>query len=102
MNRYDASGRRTEHIPEREERKAPSPLPPQTAEERGGGRDEQAKKDRPVRLKKLSCVPDGLLSRLDPGRWETEDLLIMAILWLLYRESGEEELLIALAAYLFL
>ena len=32
---------------------------------------------------------------------ETEDLLVLAVLWLLYRDSGDKELLIALAAYLF-
>ncbi len=45
---------------------------------------------------------DGILARLDPGRLETEDLLVLAILWLLYRESGDRELLIAMGAYLFL
>ena len=43
-----------------------------------------------------------LLQRLDPSRLETEDLLILAILWLLYRESGETEMLVAIGAYLFL
>lgn len=45
---------------------------------------------------------DGVLSKLDPGRLETEDLLILAVLYLLYRESGDTELLIALGAFLFL
>lgn len=46
----------------------------------------------------------GLLGRL-PGRLaalETEDLLLLLILYLLYRESGETEWLVALAALLFL
>ena len=43
-----------------------------------------------------------VLQRLDPSRLETEDLLILAILWLLYRESGETEMLVAIGAYLFL
>lgn len=45
---------------------------------------------------------DGILKRLDPGRLETEDLLILAILWLAYRSSGDKELLIALGAYLLM
>ena len=36
------------------------------------------------------------------GGLETEDLLLMAILYLLYRESGDEELLFILAALLLL
>lgn len=43
-----------------------------------------------------------LLARLGPGRLETEDLLILAVLWLLYRESGDRDFVLALAAYLFL
>ena len=43
-----------------------------------------------------------LLGRLAPGRLETEDLLLLAILWLLYRESGDRDFVLAMAAYLFL
>lgn len=53
-------------------------------------------------LRGLRGSLDGILSRLDPGRLETEDLLVLAILWLLYRDSGDKELLIAMGAYLFL
>lgn len=56
----------------------------------------------PGPLRDLGRGLDGILSRLDPGRLATEDLLVLAILWLLYRESGEREMLIALGAYLFL
>ena len=45
---------------------------------------------------------NGLLTRLGPGRLEAEDLLILAILYLLYRESGDREFLLAMAAYVFL
>ena len=45
---------------------------------------------------------EGLLSRLDPGRLEREDWLVLGILWLLYRLSGDSELLIALGLYLIL
>lgn len=44
---------------------------------------------------------DGIFERLDPKRLETEDLLVLAVLWLLYRESGDREWLIALGAYYF-
>ena len=51
----------------------------------------------------------GLLPGFDPARLlpglgglETEDLLLLLVLWLLYRESGDLELLVIMAAmYLF-
>lgn len=43
-----------------------------------------------------------LLGRLDPGRLEREDWLVLGILWLLYRLSGETKYLLAMGAYLFL
>ena len=44
------------------------------------------------------------LSRILPGAadFETEDLLLLLILYLLYRESGDEELLIILGAMFLL
>ena len=36
------------------------------------------------------------------GPLEREDWLVLGILWLLYRSSGDRELLIALGAYLIL
>ena len=47
--------------------------------------------------------PGGLFPGLRlPVSLETEDLLLLLILYLLYRESGDEELLFILAALLFL
>jgi len=43
-----------------------------------------------------------LFSRLSPQNLEQEDLILMLILFLLWRESGDRELLIALGAFLFL
>ena len=43
-----------------------------------------------------------LLGRLSPGRLETEDFLLLAVLYLLYRESGDREFLIMMGAILFL
>ena len=45
---------------------------------------------------------EALLSRLLPDSLETEDLLLMLILYLMYRESGDRELLIIMGAMLFL
>ncbi|MBR4057026.1 MAG: hypothetical protein IKK00_02670 [Oscillospiraceae bacterium] len=44
----------------------------------------------------------GLTSKLDLSRLETEDLILLLILYLLYRESGDEEMLIMMGAMLFL
>ena len=45
---------------------------------------------------------NAILNRLSPQRLEQEDLILMLILFLLWRESGDRELLIALGAFLFL
>ena len=45
---------------------------------------------------------NAILNRLSPQHLEQEDLLLMLILYLLWRESGDRELLIALGAFLFL
>ena len=79
-NRYNGStGERT---------RVEEPLPP-----------EMAQSGSP--LLSLRSGLDGIFERLDPKRLETEDLLVLAILWLLYRESGDWEMLIALGAYYF-
>lgn len=43
-----------------------------------------------------------ILGRLGSLSLETEDLLIILILYLIYRESGDKDFLIMLAAFLFL
>ena len=45
---------------------------------------------------------NAILNRLSPQHLEQEDLILMLILFLLWRESGDRELLIALGAFLFL
>ena len=92
MNHY-VGGKKEHRTESPSPQRSPSPLPPQ---ERGG---EKTPSDA---LHSLRSGLDGIVSHLDPGHWETEDLLVMAILWLLYRDSGEKEMLIALGAYLFL
>ena len=68
---------------------------------------ERETQEPPPKLPPISSTPpgprgllDGVLGRLDVGSLETEDLLVLAILWLLYKESGKTEMLIALIAYL--
>ena len=100
-NRYNGStGERT-----RVEEPAPieppgeSPLPRESTPERPP--PPESEKTPPSPLLSLRSGLDGIFERLDPKRLETEDLLVLAILWLLYRESGDWELLIALGAYYF-
>lgn len=126
-NRYRGSGSRPERVempgqPPRANPR-PSPLPPQQGGKppprpprEGSGPPKSGQKPPDRGPKGREPPGDGkkqpagearrglehILSRLDPGKLETEDLLVLAILWLLYRDSGDKELLIAMGAYLFL
>ena len=86
MNRYYGNSGRMERLPDRPKPPPPSVPPP------------------PPPPSKPRPEPDvfRFLHRLDPRRMEQEDLLLLAILWLLYRESGERELLIVMGAMLLL
>ena len=86
-NRYHGNTGRYERV---EDVFVPPPPPPPPPPEGAG--------DRPFPPAHSRAEPGGLrLPRLD-----TEDLLILAVRWLLYRSSGEQEMLVALAAYLVL
>ena len=54
----------------------------------------------PGPLSGLSGELGRLLGRLSPARLETEDYLLLVILYLLYRESGDADFLYAVVAYL--
>jgi hypothetical protein len=56
----------------------------------------------PSPLAGLSGELGRLLRGLSPMNLETEDLLLAMVLYLLYRESGDEEMLYILAAMLLL
>lgn len=87
-NRYHGNSGRYERV-EDVFVPSPPPFPPPPPPE---------EKDRTFPPAQSPSEPGGLrLPRLD-----TEDLLILAVLWLLYRSSGEQEMLVALAAYLVL
>ena len=89
INRYEGNTGRVTRLPE------PQDLPPPPPSPRPG--------PPPPRL-------PGLLSGLDPGRllpglgegFEAEDLMLLLILYLLYRESGDQELLVILGAMFLL
>ena len=100
MTHYNAQSGQRRYRPEAKPKpeKKGSPLPPPEAPPP----PPPEAKTPPGPLRELGRGLDGILSRLDPSRLETEDLLVLAVLWLLYRESGDKELLIAMGAYLFL
>ena len=117
VNRYRGSGGMPERVPTPQPQPRPrpnSPLPPQ--QERKPPKTPPGHQRPPPGGKPPQDSPPGkkkapeehrrglehILARLDPGKLETEDLLVFAILWLLYRDSGDKDLLIAMGAYLFL
>ena len=82
INRYEGNTGRVTRMPEPAD--FPPPPPPS-----------------PPRMSR----PDFDLGRLLPGLGEGlegEDLLLLLILWLLYRESGDQELLIIMGALFLL
>ena len=119
-NRYDGNTGRYVRMPE-PERPEPSALrrPPPAQRPREEPRRNEAgpppaRRDGPYaprrRAPEPAREPGGLLPRgitdalsgLLRGGLETEDLLLMLILYLMYRESGDKELLIVLGAMLLL
>ena len=89
-NRYQGNTGRVERVEDAPPPRRPAPvLPP--GERRPPGPPDG-----------LSGELGRLLGRLRPASMETEDLLLMAILYLLYRESGDKDFLYALACYFLL
>ena len=101
MNRYQGNSGRVERFPESgEERRAPP-------------REQIPRRQPPppVLLKPPQPAPGGLLNglgdigRLLPdkiGELETDDIILLLILYLMYRESGDSELLIIMGAMFLL
>lgn len=101
INRYQGNSGRVERFPESgEERRAPP-------------REQIPRRQppQPVRPKPSEPAPGGLLNglgdigRLLPdkiGELETDDIILLLILYLMYRESGDSELLIIMGAMFLL
>ena len=105
MNRYEGNTGRFIRMPEPEPDLRPRrslPPPPRPARPPHPPQPPQPPPDRRPPAGGLGGILDGILGRLDIANWETEDLLLMLVLYLMYRESGDSELLIILAAMLFL
>ena len=52
----------------------------------------------PSPLSGLSGIASEIMRKLSPASFEMEDILLILILWLLYKESGDEELLFTMIA----
>lgn len=110
-NRYDGNTGRFVRMPE-PERPEPGALrrPPPAPPRRNEAGPPPSRRDGPSTPRRGAPEPGGLLPRgitdalggLFRGGLETEDLLLMLILYLMYRESGDRELLIVLGAMLLL
>ena len=98
-NRYYGNSGRVERVVGPEPRHVPPPRPgPHPHPPRPGPPPEERPPGPPDGL---SGLLGRLLRRVSPARLETEDLLLVAVLYLLYRECGDREFLLAIAAYLF-
>ena len=91
MNRYDARTGTVEHVPEPELFSSP---PPRTPDGRGQYR-------KPSGASGILDVLGGLLSKAKRSVPETEDLILIAVLYLMYRESGDIEFLLIAGILLF-
>ncbi len=89
VKRYDGNTGRVRHVEERS-----APLPPPTPPHRPPPAPPPGAVPLPQQLHRLLT---GTL-----GELETEDLLLLLILYLLYRESGDRDWLVTLGAMLFL
>ena len=94
-NRYQGNTGRVERVPEPEPPRRETPPPRPAAPPPGVRRP-------PSPLSGLSGELGRILHRLSPRELETEDLLLLFILYLLYRESGDEEFLYTIGGLLLL
>ena len=97
MNRYDARTGRVEHIPE------PDLTPPSFgAPGLSGHASERAEYKKPSGAAGILDGLGGILSRVVKSVPDIEDLVLIAVLYLLYRESGDIEFLLIAGIMLFL
>ena len=90
VNRYQGNTGRVKQIPEPIKHDAPARLP-------------ERKKPSPNHSGDgISRSVQRILQRLSPGNLELEDVVLLLLLYLLYRESGDREFLITLGAFLLL
>lgn len=91
MNRYDAKTGKVEHVPE-PEFESPDITRPL---------DGRALYRKPSGASGVLDVLGGFLSRAKKAVPETEDLILIAVLYLMYKESGDIEFLLIAGILLF-
>ena len=86
LNRYQGNTGRVVRIDDGQPKPAPPPMQPKPPEKKPPG----------IFDKLTQLVPGSL------GELETEDIILLLILYLMYRESGDSELLIIMGAMFLL
>ena len=94
-NRYQGNTGHVERVSEPQEQPQAAPPPPQRPAPPGPG-----ERRPPGPLSGLSGELSRLLGRLTRFSPETEDLILILLLYLLWRESGDEDFLFMLAGFL--
>lgn len=101
FNRYQGNSGQVTRMPDGEnaEMRSFGIAPPA---DRTSGRPETKKSRPPAPVSPLIGGISGLLNKLNFADMETDDLLMLLILYLMYRESGDQELLIIMGAMFLL
>lgn len=102
INRYQGNSGRLTRYPEPERPRPPAPQKPGPS---------TPQRPAPVPPRPAPARPQGLLGGLENlgrglperiGELETEDIILLLILYLMYRESGDSDLLIIMGAMFLL
>ena len=108
INRYQGNSGRLTHYPEPERPRRPAPQKPAPS---ASQRPAASPPQRSQRAQPPPSGPTGLLGGLESlsrvlperiGELETEDIILLLILYLMYRESGDSDLLIIMGAIFLL
>ena len=103
VNRYQGNTGRVQRIPEPQRAQSAPPVVQREQRSEPAQRLPQAKKPPPRPAGGgIQGSIQTFLRRLSPGQLDQEDILLLLILYLLYRESGNREFLIMLGAFLVL
>ena len=100
-HRYEGNSGRSERVPEPGDTPLPPP-PPEFFPPPPPIPPPPPPPDPPPPDSGLGGLLRGLLRRLEPGRLETEDLMLAGLFYLLWRESGDVEFLYLAGGVLFL
>lgn len=110
INRYQGNSGRLTHYPEPERPRMPAPQKPGPSTPQRPAAP-MPQRPRPVQTKPAQSATQGLLGGLGSlgralperiGELETEDIILLLILYLMYRESGDSDLLIIMGAMFLL